>query len=103
LRDEVGERRDQLGVDAFGRTDVEAHAPGRYPSRGYGGVMAQRREKRNQRRRTATAPAARQHDVRRRNLKRIVIVLGVLIGLAGILLVTAPGGDDEPSGRAPIG
>ena len=44
------------------------------------------------------------HDhTRRRNLKRIVVALAIVIGLAGILPVSAPGDDGEPAGRAPVG
>lgn len=64
--------------------------------------MAQSRERRNQRRKQQTRhrpPASRATTARpRRNLRRVVIAFLVLVGLAGILAVSAP--SDDPSGAA---
>lgn len=61
--------------------------------------MAQRRDKRNQRSKrpapivTGPSPAMVQ---RRRRLRAVVVLLAIVIGLAGIFVVTTP---DDPSGR----
>ena len=64
--------------------------------------MAQSRERRKQRRKQHARPApARRTTVvepRRRNLRRIVIAFMVLIGLAGILALSAT--PDDPNGAA---
>jgi hypothetical protein len=67
--------------------------------------MAQSREKRKQRPRTRSpepshSPVAERG---RTNTRRIVLALILVVGLAGILIVSSPGGGDEPEGRAPIG
>ena len=61
--------------------------------------MAQSRHKRNQRQKRTPPPAAavRAADPRRRTIRRLVLAFVILIGLAGIFAVTAPG--DDPSGR----
>ncbi len=60
--------------------------------------MAQSRHKRNQRakRTPAPGPTSRVADPRRRTIRRLVLAFVILVGLAGIFAVTAPG--DEPSG-----
>jgi hypothetical protein len=60
--------------------------------------MAQSRARRNQRRRRRPAPPVAAPPVARprRNLRRVVIAFLVLVGLAGILAVTAP--DTDPAG-----
>ncbi|MDJ0768679.1 MAG: hypothetical protein QNJ12_07790 [Ilumatobacter sp.] len=68
--------------------------------------MAQSRERRNQRRKQRRpAPPAPRPTVapnpRRRNLRRVVIAFLILVGLAGILSVSAPG-DGTPSGSPGI-
>jgi len=70
--------------------------------------MAQRREKRNQRRSRPTTPRSGPSPVavrRRRNLRTALIVLAIVIGLAGIFVVSAPGGDPDgqPAEQVPIG
>jgi hypothetical protein len=64
--------------------------------------MAQSRDRRNQRRkqqvRQRPAASTTVAAPRTRNLRRIVIAFLVLVGLAGILAVSAP--SDDPSGAA---
>ena len=64
--------------------------------------MAQSRERRNQRHkqkiRDRPPASATVAAPRSRNLRRVVIAFLVLVGLAGILAVTAP--SDDPSGAA---
>jgi hypothetical protein len=67
--------------------------------------MAQSRERRNQRRRQqartrpVTATAASPTTVQRRNLRRVVIAFLILVGLAGIMTISAP--SEDPAG-APV-
>jgi hypothetical protein len=70
--------------------------------------MAQRREKRNRRRsRPAAVPTGPSPVAvrRRRNLRAALIVLAIVIGLAGIFVVSAPGDDPDgqPADEVPIG
>lgn len=55
--------------------------------------MAQSRAKRNQRARRRPAVAAPPVSERRTRTRRVVIAFLILVGLAGILAVSAPGGD----------
>jgi hypothetical protein len=63
--------------------------------------MAQSRAKRNQRaRRRPTTPPATTDPARRTRTRRVVIAFLILVGLAGILAVSAPG-DDGSGAPAP--
>ena len=64
--------------------------------------MAQSRAKRNQRARRRPAVAAPQVSERRTRTRRVVIAFLILVGLAGILAVSAPG-DDGTGAPAPPG
>ncbi len=66
--------------------------------------MAQSRERRKQRAKQQARRPIASHPVenpRRKRLRRVVIAFLIVVGLAGILVITAPA--DEPSGRAPVG
>lgn len=66
--------------------------------------MAQSRAKRKQRaRRRAATPPPVADTARRTRTRRVVIAFLVLVGLAGILAVSAPGDDGSGAPITPIG